>query len=81
MLRCQSCGSRAAAWEWCSRCGNPDPFARFRRARLVAVLLILVAALFLALLAHQKTRSLDWAGHRLDAPPQHVAPAVRRAGI
>ena len=59
MLRCQTCGCRSAAWEWCSRCGNTNPFAWFKRFRVIAVMLALGCSLFLALLAYQRTQFLD----------------------
>lgn len=59
MLRCQTCGCRNAVWEWCSRCGNPNPFVWFKRFRAIAVMVVLGFALFLVLLAYQRTQSLD----------------------
>lgn len=61
MLRCQTCGSREARREWCCWCCNPDPFARFRRLRTIAVVLVAGVAMFLALLAYQRTQALGLA--------------------
>jgi hypothetical protein len=61
MLRCQTCGSRQARREWCWRCRNPNPFARFRRLRTIAVVLVVGVAMFLALLAYQRTEALGLA--------------------
>ena len=58
MLRCQTCGSRSALWEWCRRCGNPNPFAWFRMFRFIVVMMVFGAAMYLALLAYQRTQSL-----------------------
>ena len=61
MLRCQTCGSRQARREWCCRCRNPNPFAGFRRLRTIAVVLVAGVAMFLALLAYQRTQALGLA--------------------
>ena len=58
MLRCQTCGSRSALWQWCRRCGNPNPFAWFRIFRFIVVMMVFGAAMYLALLAYQRTQSL-----------------------
>jgi hypothetical protein len=61
MLRCQTCGSRQARREWCCRCRNPNPFAGFRRLLTIAVVLVAGVAMFLALLAYQRTQALGLA--------------------
>jgi hypothetical protein len=81
MLRCQTCGSREAKWEWCSRCGNPNPFSWFKKFRAIAVLLVLGGALFLALLAYQHTQSLDLSVQEFRGGPWSNAGSFRRAGI
>jgi hypothetical protein len=58
MLRCQTCGSRSALWQWCRRCGNPNPFAWFRIFRFIVVMMVFGVAMYLALLAYQRTQSL-----------------------
>jgi len=61
MLRCQTCGSRQARREWCWRCRNPNPFARLRRLRTIAVVLVAGVAMFLALRAYHRTQALGLA--------------------
>jgi hypothetical protein len=81
MLRCQTCGSRKAVWEWCSRCGDPNPFAWFKRFRAIAVMLVLGVAAFLALLAYQRTQSPGWPDQDSGGSASRDIYPVRRAGI
>lgn len=81
MLRCQTCGSRYAMWEWCSRCGNPNPFAWFKRLRAIVVMLTLGLAIFLAVLAYQRTHSVDLSEQVSGAGAPRNVFFVRRAGI
>lgn len=81
MLRCQTCGSREAMWEWCPRCGNPNPFAWFKRLRAIAVMLTFGVAVFLSVLAYQRAHGPDWPEQEFGADaPRHVL-FVRRAGL
>lgn len=81
MLRCQTCGSRHAMWEWCSRCGDPDPFAWFKRLRAIAVVLTLGVAVFLSFLAYQHTHSVDLSEQDFRSDASHRFLFVRRAGF
>lgn len=45
--------------EWCSKCGNPDPFAWFRRFRAIAVVSLFAVSLLLSLLANERNKSLE----------------------
>ena len=81
MLRCQTCGSRNAVWEWCSRCGDPNPFARFKKLRAIGVFLALAIAVVLALIAHQRMRSLDLSVQAVRMDAGESIYFARRAGI
>lgn len=79
MLRCQTCGSRQARREWCCRCRNPNPFAGFRRLRTIAVVLVAGVAMFLALLAYQRTQALGLAPQESGGVSQGIS-LVRHEG-
>ena len=68
-------------WEWCSRCGDPNPFAWFKRLRAFAVMLTLGFAVFLAVLAYQRTHSLDVSVQEYGAGSPQPVLFVRHAGI
>lgn len=67
-------------WEWCSRCGNPDPFARFKRFRIFAVATVFAFSLLLALLAHERNQSLDASAREFGRRMPHPLYLVLRAG-
>ena len=81
MLRCQTCGSRNATWEWCTHCANPNPFAWFKRLRVVAVLVVCGFAVLLALLAHQRTQSLALSAYESASRTSSDMYLARRAGF
>lgn len=81
MLRCQTCGSRHAMREWCSRCGDPNPFAWFKRLRAIGVMLVVGAAVFLAVLAYQRTHSVEWSEQQFGSDASRRIVFVRRAGF
>lgn len=68
-------------WEWCSRCGNPNPYAWFKRLRLTGVMLVLGVAVLLAFLAYQRTNSLGLAEQEFRDGASRGVLFVRRAGM
>jgi len=81
MLRCQTCGSRNAMWEWCTHCANPNPFAWFKRLRLVAVLIVCGFAVLLVFLAHQRTQTLALSAHEPASRTASDLHLARRSGF